>query len=63
MVVEMLQKSKFSSCVLYLFMLHLYLQYFQFNIYVICFIILLLDIYMYIIPSFILVTFFYFHII
>ena len=44
-------------------MLHLYLQYFQFNIYVICFIILLLDIYMYIIPSFILVTFFYFHII
>ena len=63
MVVEMLQKPKFSLRVLYLFMLHLYLYYFKFNIYAMCFIILLLDVYMYIIRSFILVTFFYFHII
>ena len=48
MVAEMLQKPKCLLYVLSLFYLKSYFDY-KFNIYVICFIIRLLDIYMYII--------------
>ena len=48
MVAEMLQKPKCLLYVLSLFYLKFYFDY-KFNIYVICFIIRLLDIYMYII--------------
>ena len=48
MVSEMLQKPKCLLYVLSLFYLKFYFDY-KFNIYVICFIIRLLDIYMYII--------------
>ena len=62
MVAEMLQKSKFLLYVLYLYYIKFYFDY-TFHIYVICFTMHLLYIYMYITCFLIFVIYFYFHVI